>query len=155
MHTHQLLVTVSPCAVYFGDCERWTPLLLKNIQADASLAVDIRMVHSRFKHHFGRLKWIVRRKCDAHKEHASRVWRVGGTHDCRLCHTRRQCDLCFESAVCDAYLPVEQVVAHGPRAARSGRVPLEVLKQSNAMTQVFIDARVVALATPSEFFWRP
>lgn len=58
---------------HFGNGQGWAPLFLQDIQADASLAVDIRMVDLRLEAYLGRLKRVIRREVNVDKEHAAGV----------------------------------------------------------------------------------
>ena len=56
---------------YLGDCEGWRPLVLENIEADCTVAVDVTVVNLGGEGHLGRLEGIVRREVDVQEEHAS------------------------------------------------------------------------------------
>ena len=70
--------------VYLGNCESWTPLLLQDVQANTSLAVDVGMVHLRLELHLGRLERVVRWEVYHDKEDTARIGTVTRPHDCCL-----------------------------------------------------------------------
>ncbi len=60
----------------FGYCESRTPLVTKDVQTDAAVGVDVRVVDSGGEVHFWRLEWVVGREVYGEKEYATRVWGV-------------------------------------------------------------------------------
>ena len=69
---------------YLRYREGWTPLLFKDVQTDAALAIDVGVVDLRLKLNLGGLEGIVRRKVDHDKEDSARVRAVAGPHDSSL-----------------------------------------------------------------------
>jgi len=61
-----------------------TPLILQNVQTDASIRVDVTVVDASCEMNLWRLEWIVRRKVDIEKENSSGIRRVIWSHDCCL-----------------------------------------------------------------------
>jgi hypothetical protein len=48
----------------FRDCQRWTPLIPQNVQADRSVGVDVWVVDAGGEVNLGRLEWVVCGKVD-------------------------------------------------------------------------------------------
>ena len=105
---------------HFRDCQRRAPLFLENIKTDTSLTVNIWVVHLCLKLHFWRFKGIIRGKVNRHKEHASTVWTISGTHN--------------------SGLPVKQVISSWSSTTRGWRIPLQILR-THTHTRVKIDTR--------------
>ena len=84
------------------------PLSWEDVQTDAAVGVDVRVVDPRREGHFRRLERVIRREVNRQEKHAALVRALGRTHDGRL--------------------PVEQVVAHGTRAALRRGVAPKVLQ---------------------------
>ena len=64
------------CYDTFGDCQSWTPLISKNIQAYATVGIDVWMIDAGCEVHFGRLKRVVGREVDGEEEDTAGVWTV-------------------------------------------------------------------------------
>jgi hypothetical protein len=82
-------------------------MLIQNIQAEAAVPVDIRMVHARCELDTGRPHGVVGRELDGEEENAAIVRSVGRTED--------------------GPHPVGDVVTCWPSTIAAWRVPLEVL----------------------------
>ena len=54
--------------------ERWTPLVSQNIQADASVRVDVGVVDAGSEVDFRGLKRVVGREVDCEEEYTAGVW---------------------------------------------------------------------------------
>jgi len=91
----------------FGDGQRRAPLPVEDVQADASIQVDVGMEHTREKVHLGRLEGVVGREPDVEKEDAAGVRALRRARDC--------------------HLPVEDVITDCARAAARWRVLTEVV----------------------------
>lgn len=59
-------------------------MIPQNIQTNAAIAVDVRVVNARGELDLGRLEGVVCGEVDGKEEDASLVRRVGRAHDCRL-----------------------------------------------------------------------
>lgn len=57
-----------------GDGKRWRPLVTENVQADAPVRVDIRVVDLGREADFGGLEWVIGREGDGKEEDAACVW---------------------------------------------------------------------------------
>ena len=49
----------------FGDCKGWAPLVTENIQADAAVGIDVRVVDAGGEVDLGRFEGIVGGKMDS------------------------------------------------------------------------------------------
>lgn len=65
--SHRLLRT-------FRDGESWAPLISEYVEADATVAIDVRVVDSSGEVDFRRLEGVVCWKVDCEEEDAARVW---------------------------------------------------------------------------------
>lgn len=108
MMQHALLLQERPA---FGDGESRRPLRPQDVQADAAVAVDVRMVDASGEGDLRRLERVVGGEVNGEEEHSSLVGGLRRAHD--------------------GGLPVEEVVADGARAALSRRVAAEILKLLN------------------------
>ena len=63
--------------------QRRAPVVLQNIQANGTVAVDVAVVDASTKGHFRRLERVVLRKMNIEEEYAARVWRAIGSHYAR------------------------------------------------------------------------
>ena len=61
----------------FAYCQRRTPIVLQDIQADRPARVNVRMVDGRFECDFRGLKGVLRGEVDIHVEHPSGVGTIG------------------------------------------------------------------------------
>lgn len=68
----------------FGDGERRAPLVSQDVQANATVAVDVRVVDTGSEVDFRGLERVVCREVDGEEEDAAGVGRVAGAHDGRL-----------------------------------------------------------------------
>ena len=93
---------------YFGDGERRRPLRPEDVQADAAVGIDVRVVDPRGEGHLGRLERVVRGEMDGQEKDSSLVRTLGRSHDGRL--------------------PMEQIVADRTGAALGGGIPTQVLQ---------------------------
>ena len=66
---------------HLRDGESGGPLVLKDVQADRAVAVDVHMVDLRSEGDLGRLEGVVGREVDVQEEDALVVGRVLGAHD--------------------------------------------------------------------------
>lgn len=64
------------CLRTLRDRQGRAPLVPQNVQADAAIRVDIRVVDLRRERHLGRLEGVVRRECNGQEEHTATVRRV-------------------------------------------------------------------------------
>jgi hypothetical protein len=69
---------------HLGDSESGAPLVLENIQANATVWIDVRVVDSGSKVAFRWLEWVVSWEVDVQKEDTSSIWGIIGSHDCGL-----------------------------------------------------------------------
>lgn len=92
----------------FWDSQSWRPLRSQNVQADASIAVDIWMIYTSRKRHFWRLKRIVCWKVDCQEEHSALIWRFWRSHN--------------------SGLPMEKVITNWPCTALRWWITSKVLK---------------------------
>lgn len=60
----------------FRDGQRRAPLVTQNIQADATIGVDVRMVDAGSEVDLGRLERVVGREVNGQEEDTTGVWRV-------------------------------------------------------------------------------
>lgn len=68
------LVLILPCCgwrVTFGDGQSRAPLVSKNIETNATITIDIRVVDSSREVDLRRLEWVVRGELDLQEEDAS------------------------------------------------------------------------------------
>lgn len=86
--------------------ERGRPLVLQDVQANATTRVHVAMVDLGGEGHLGRLEGVVCGEVDVQEVHAAVVGRVLGAHD--------------------GGLPVEHVVAHGAGRAVGRRVSAQL-----------------------------
>jgi hypothetical protein len=56
---------------HLGDGEGWRPLVSQDVQADATVRVDVRVVYARGEVHLGRLEWVVCGEVDREEEDAA------------------------------------------------------------------------------------
>mmetsp|Transcript_11481 Transcript_11481/g.34269 ORF Transcript_11481/g.34269 Transcript_11481/m.34269 type:complete len:229 (-) Transcript_11481:12-698(-) len=91
-----------------GDRERGRPLALQDVEADATVAVDVAVVNLRREGHLWRLEGVVGGEVDVQEKDAALIRRLLRAHN--------------------GGLPVKEVVAHGARAAGGGRVLGQVLQ---------------------------
>ena len=99
---------------HLGDGEGGWPLVLEDVEADRSIAVDVHVINFRSERNLGRLEWIVGREMDVQEEHALMVGGLFGAHD--------------------RSLPVELVSLVGRAGgAVGGRVPAQI-------NQFFLDS---------------
>ena len=92
----------------FRNSERWTPLRSENIQANAAIRVDIRVIDAGRECNLGRFEGVISGEVNGEEEDSALVGRLGRTHDGRL--------------------PVEEVVADRTCRALCRGVPAEVLQ---------------------------
>ena len=90
----------------FRNSKSRTPLVPQDVQADATVGVDIGVVNSGGEVDLRGLERVVCGEVDGQEEDAALVWRVGRSHDCRL--------------------PVEQVLADRAGGAGRWRITAEV-----------------------------
>mmetsp|Transcript_4025 Transcript_4025/g.12001 ORF Transcript_4025/g.12001 Transcript_4025/m.12001 type:complete len:201 (+) Transcript_4025:1624-2226(+) len=93
---------------HLGDRERGRPLALQDVEADATVAVDVAVVNLRREGHLWRLEGVVGGEVDVQEKDAALIRRLLRAHN--------------------GGLPVKEVVAHGARAAGGGRVLGQVLQ---------------------------
>ena len=62
-----------------GQCGR--PLVLQDVQADATIRIDVRVVNSRGKVALGRLEGVVSGEVDVQEVDTSGIGRIVGAHD--------------------------------------------------------------------------
>jgi hypothetical protein len=67
-----------------ADGERGAPLVSQDVQADASVRVDVGVVDAGGEVDLRGLEGVVGGEVDCEEKDTSRVWRVAGTHDGRL-----------------------------------------------------------------------
>ena len=60
----------------FRDGQSRAPLVSQNVQADASIAVDVGVVDAGGEVDLGRLEWVVCWEVDCEEEDTARVWGV-------------------------------------------------------------------------------
>lgn len=58
----------------FADCECGAPLIPQNVQADASIAVDVWVIDTGSEVDLWWLEWVVCWEVDCEEEDAARVW---------------------------------------------------------------------------------
>jgi len=68
----------------FRDGERRAPLIPQDVQTDAAVAVDVRVVDTGGEVDLRRLERVVGGEVDRKEEDAAGVWRVARSHDGRL-----------------------------------------------------------------------
>lgn len=106
----------------FRDGQRRAPLVTQNIQADATIGVDVRMVDAGSEVDLGRLERVVGREVNGQEEDTTGVWRVTRTHN--------------------RSLPVEQILADGAGRARRGWISAEISELLvNALKSHFVMCR--------------
>jgi len=66
---------------YLGDGKSGGPLILEDVEADGTVAVNIAVVDFRSESNLGRLEWVIGREVDIEEENALVVWGVLGAHD--------------------------------------------------------------------------
>ena len=66
---------------HLRDREGWWPLVLQDVQADWTVAVDVHVINFRCEGNLGRLEWIVGREVDVQEEHALVVGWVFWAHN--------------------------------------------------------------------------
>lgn len=64
-----------------GDGESWAPLVLKNVETDDPLGVDIAMVYPGAELDLGRFEGVLRGEVDVKEEYTSLIDRAWGTKD--------------------------------------------------------------------------
>lgn len=64
------------CRHTFGNGQGWGPLVSQNVQADASIAVDVGVVDAGGEVDLGRLERVVCWEVDCEEEDTARVWGV-------------------------------------------------------------------------------
>jgi len=69
---------------HFRYGQSWRPLTTQNVQTNATVAIDVRMINSRSESDFRRFKRIIGRKMNGEKEDATLVRTVRRSHDRRL-----------------------------------------------------------------------
>ena len=69
---------------HLRDGQRGGPLVLKDVEANRAVAIDVAVVNFGRKGHLGGLEGIVGREMDVQEEHSLVVGRVLGSHDRRL-----------------------------------------------------------------------
>jgi len=90
----------------FADGQSRAPLVTQNVQADASIRVDVGVVNAGGEVDLGRLEGVVGREMNGEEEDAARVRGLSGAHDGRL--------------------PVKQIFADRTSRARRGRITAEI-----------------------------
>lgn len=65
----------------FGDGQSRTPLVPQDIQADAAVGVDIRVVNASGEVDLGRLEWVVGREVNGEEEDTARVGGFARSHN--------------------------------------------------------------------------
>jgi len=60
------------------------PLLFEDVEANAAIAVDVRMKYLCSERNLRRLEWIVWGEVNVHQENTTGKWAIGRTHDCSL-----------------------------------------------------------------------
>jgi len=100
---HQRVVGVGVCQQrtdrqqHFRDSQRRAPLILKNVQANGTIAVDVRVIQPSREVNLRGLKWVIRGKVHIQEEDSASERAIGRSHDGRL--------------------PMEKVISDGPCAA--------------------------------------
>lgn len=72
----QINATRSTEILTLGNGQGWTPLVSQNIQADTTVAVDVRVIDTGCEVDLGRLEGVVCGEMDGEEENTSGVWRI-------------------------------------------------------------------------------
>lgn len=125
---HKRIVRVGVCQhradgqKHFRDGQRRTPLITQNIQADATIRVDVWVVDAGSEVDLGRLERVVGREVNGQEEDTAGVWRIARSHNCSL--------------------PVEQILADRAGRARRGWISAEISELLvNALKSHFVMCR--------------
>ena len=87
---HQRIIGVGVCQQGadgkedLGDGEGGTPLLLENVEADASVRVDVRVIDTSSKVELWRLERVIGREVDVQEVNTTGVRALVRSHDSRL-----------------------------------------------------------------------
>ena len=111
-------------------------MVLQNVEADASVRMDVTVVNSRGEGHLGWLEGIVGREVNTEEEDASGVWGVIWSHD--------------------SGLPLELILlVEGPGRAVGGRVLAEVDEFLLDALESHINFIIINYKNKSSSFYTP
>lgn len=65
----------------FTNSQRRAPLIPQNVQTDATVAVDVRVINAGGEVDLRGLEGVVGREVNREEEDAAGVWRIAGSHD--------------------------------------------------------------------------